>query len=132
MHQVSAKSAYQVSVFSSSQKVYSNNTCSESQISFDCLAEAFFRLAIEKMSDTQKTILVASAEILRTRVLTITGLADILSCKTKVPYSTAKWNLRALMNLGLVTGGNSENKGEPSKLTPPAMLLVSYLEEQKE
>ncbi|MBD3405133.1 MAG: hypothetical protein GF411_03235 [Candidatus Lokiarchaeota archaeon] len=79
------------------------------------------------MSDTQKTVLKTSAEILRTRVLTITALADEISCRTGIPYSTVKWNLRALMDFGLLTGGHADNKGQPSCLKPAALLLVEYL-----
>ncbi|MFW9944597.1 MAG: hypothetical protein ACFFB7_06325 [Candidatus Sifarchaeia archaeon] len=79
------------------------------------------------MSENQKLVLRVSAELLKYSDLTVTALADLVSRRTTVPYSTAKWNLRSLMNMGLLTGGDMENKGQPARLTSSAIMLVDFL-----
>ncbi|MCF2136214.1 MAG: hypothetical protein K9W43_03150 [Candidatus Thorarchaeota archaeon] len=90
---------------------------------------SFLRLADSRLTTTQKTVLCASAETLRFHQLTMTGLADLLSRRTGVPYSTVKWNLRSLMDLGLLTGTNGQTRGAKVVLTEPALMLVQYLQE---
>lgn len=126
---VTTKSSYGEIVFSTCE-----TTCEDSPHrtkkagpTFQNLARAFFDLAEERLSDTQKFVLCKSAELLRRHELTVTGLADLLSERSDVPYSTAKWNLRTLMDMGLLEGGNSENKGLPAKLTDSAELLAEHL-----
>ncbi|UCH05248.1 MAG: hypothetical protein JSW05_03540 [Candidatus Thorarchaeota archaeon] len=79
------------------------------------------------MSENQKLVLRVSAELLKNSDLTVTALADLVSRRTTVPYSTTKWNLRSLMNMGLLTGGDMENKGQPARLTSSAMMLADFL-----
>jgi hypothetical protein len=95
--------------------------------SFDSLAASFFSLADLRMSENQKLVLRVSAQLLKYRDLTVTALADLVSRRTSVPYSTAKWNLRSLMNMGLLTGGDMENKGQPARLTSAAVMLADFL-----
>ncbi|MHA1770305.1 MAG: hypothetical protein ACTSYL_02120 [Candidatus Thorarchaeota archaeon] len=93
------------------------------------LARSFLRLAELRLTTTLKTVLCASAETLRFHQLTMTGLADLVSRKTGVPYSTVKWNIRALMELGLLIGTNDQTRGTKVVLSNPALMLVQYLQE---
>ncbi|MFO7835482.1 MAG: hypothetical protein R6V83_02415 [Candidatus Thorarchaeota archaeon] len=95
---------------------------------FRSLVQAFRDLAEARLSATQKYVLQKSADLLRYHDLTVTGLADLLSEQTEVPYSTAKWNLRSLMDMGLLEGGNSEHKGLSARLTGSAKLLAEHLD----
>ncbi|MHA2600659.1 MAG: hypothetical protein AM324_000830 [Candidatus Thorarchaeota archaeon SMTZ1-83] len=79
------------------------------------------------MSENQKLVLRVSAELLKHNDLTVTALADLVSRRTTVPYSTAKWNLRSLISMGLLTGGDMENKGQPARLTSAALMLADFL-----
>lgn len=115
---VTVKLSHEVNVFSSDRKVYTD---------FDNLAASFFRLAESKLSATQKTVLIESHRMLRFNNLTVTALADLVSRSSSVPYSTVKWNLRSLKDMGLLTGGDMSSKGEPARLTPEAQLLADYL-----
>jgi hypothetical protein len=109
-------------VFSSDRKV--------STTSFNSLVASFFRLAESRMSDTQKTVLKLSRQVLKFNDLTMTALADLVSRRSNVPYSTAKWNLRSLREMGLLTGGNSNCKGEHARLTREAQMLADYFEKE--
>ena len=82
------------------------------------------------MSDTQKTVLKMSAQLLRFNDLTVTALADLVSRRSGVPYSTVKWNLRSLKEMGLLTGGDMNCKGERASLTREALLLADYFENE--
>ncbi|MFW9927720.1 MAG: hypothetical protein ACFFDM_13305 [Candidatus Thorarchaeota archaeon] len=80
------------------------------------------------MSDAQKLVLRMSRELLRYNDMTLTALADMVSRRSAVPYSTVKWNLRSLKDMGLLTGGDLNNKGQFAGLTVEAQMLVDYLE----
>ena len=97
--------------------------------SFESLASAFLTLAETRLSPTQKTVLQASVNYLQYRELTLTALADLVSRKTSVPYSTVKWNLRSLVDLGFLVGGNAINRGEPARFTKEAAMVVNHLNE---
>ncbi|MBS3795031.1 MAG: hypothetical protein KGY80_09050 [Candidatus Thorarchaeota archaeon] len=127
---MTTKSSYGESAFSSCATTCEDcpHRAKRAEPTFQNLARAFFDLAKERLSDTQKFVLRKSAELLRCHELTVTGLADLLSERSDVPYSTAKWNLRTLMDMGLLEGGNSENKGLPAKLTDSAELLAEHLD----
>jgi hypothetical protein len=100
-----------------------------STTAFQSLATSFFRLADARLSDTQKQVLRMSHELLKYHNLTLTALADQVSRRSTVPYSTVKWNLRSLKNMGLLTGGNLSRKGQLACLTYEAQMLADYLEE---
>jgi hypothetical protein len=126
------KLGHEVNVFSSGHEAeFSHTACTELP-SFDSLAESFFKLAEARMSDTMKLLLRMSEQLLRFHTLTVTALADMLSRRSNVPYSTVKWNLRLLMELGLLIGGDTEHRGRPASLTPTACMLVHYLNENDE
>jgi len=110
-------------VFSSDRKV--------STTSFNSLVASFFQLAEARMSDTQKTVLKVSHQVLKFNDLTVTALADLVSRRSNVPYSTAKWNLRSLREMGLLTCGNSHCKGGHARLTREARLLADYFEKEQ-
>lgn len=126
-HEVTTKLNPEVSVFSSGHKANFTETAYTEYPSFECLAESFFRLAESRMSDTMKLLLKMCAQLLRFHTLTVTALADQLSQRSSVPYSTVKWNLRLLMKLGLLVGGDAENRGQRAFLTPAASMLIHYL-----
>jgi len=108
-------------VFLSDRKVSTTN--------FQSLATSFFRLADARLSDTQKQVLRMSHELLKHHKLTLTALADQVSRRSSFAYSTVKWNLRSLKNMGLLTGGNLNSKGQLACLTTEAQILADYLED---
>ena len=120
IQQVTAKLSHEVNVFLSDRKV--------STTAFQSLATSFFRLAEARLSDTQKQVLCMSHELLKYHELTLTALADQVSRRSTVPYSTVKWNLRSLKDMGLLTGGNLSSKGQIACLTKEAQMLADYLE----
>ncbi|MHA3963732.1 MAG: hypothetical protein AM325_009345 [Candidatus Thorarchaeota archaeon SMTZ1-45] len=121
IQQVTAKLGHEVNVFLSDRKV--------STTSFQSLAASFFRLAEARLSDTQKQVLRMSHKLLKFHELTLTALADQVSRRSTVPYSTVKWNLRSLKDMGLLTGGNLSSKGQLACLTNEARMLADYLED---
>ncbi|MHA1480412.1 MAG: hypothetical protein ACTSQZ_03185 [Candidatus Thorarchaeota archaeon] len=96
--------------------------------SFSNLATAYLSLAEARMNHTQKLVLKNSVHVLTHNKLTLTSLADRVSRKTGVPYSTVKWNVRALVDLGLLIGGNVSRHGQLASFTVTADMLVKYLE----
>ncbi|MCK4567776.1 MAG: hypothetical protein KAU48_10755 [Candidatus Thorarchaeota archaeon] len=117
---VTAKSSHEVNVFFSDRKVFT--TC------FNSLVASFFQLADARMSDTQKTVLKLSHQLFKFNDLTVTALADLVSRRSNVPYSTVKWNLRSLKEMGLLTGGDLNCKGERASLTCEAQMLADYFD----
>lgn len=103
---------------------------SEREVSttYQSLLASFLQLADARLSDTQKLVLRLSRKLLRYHDLSLTGLADMVSRRSAVPYSTVKWNLRSLKDMGLLTGGDLNNKGQFAFLTVEAQMLVDYLE----
>jgi hypothetical protein len=116
-------------VFSSGHQVSEQFTHPADKPTFESLAASFLRLADLRLNSSQKTVLRMSAQLLEHHCLTVTGLADLLSRRSTVPYSTAKWNLRSLMDLELLAGGDSQSRGLQASLTPSGQMLAAYLEE---
>ena len=110
-------------MFSSSHKATEQNT---TPTSFENLAATFFKVADARLSNTQKQLLCECYKVLMYHNLAVTALADLVSQRTNVPYSTVKWNLRSLMDMGLLEGGNLERRGRHAKLTHSAEMLVRY------
>jgi hypothetical protein len=100
-----------------------------STTAFQSLAASFFKLAEARLSDTQKQVLCMSHELFKYHELTLTALADLVSRRSSLAYSTVKWNLRSLKNMGLLNGGNLSSKGQVACLTTEAQMLADYLEE---
>jgi hypothetical protein len=123
---VSIKSSKKVNTFSSGHQVYDFYD-TPGLPTYDSLAAAFLQLADTRLSDTQKFVLCRSAELLQFHKLTVTALADQLSRRTSVPYSTVKWNLRSLMDMGLLEGGDSNTRGRHASMTATGMMFVEYL-----
>lgn len=117
MSKVTTKFTHEVNVFSSDRKV---------STSFRSLVASFFRLAETRLTVTQKTVLKESHRLLKFHDLTVTALADQVSRSSLVPYSTVKWNLRSLKEMGLLSGGDMSSKGESAQLTPEAQMLADY------
>jgi DNA-binding transcriptional ArsR family regulator len=107
-------------VFSSDYKV--------SPTTFSSLVSTLMKLADARMSDTQKTVLMEAHRLLKFNELTVTALADQVSRRSAVPYSTVKWNLRSLKEMGLLKGGGMCSKGQNARLTYEAQLLADYFE----
>ncbi|TFG06571.1 hypothetical protein EU522_01480 [Candidatus Thorarchaeota archaeon] len=124
---MSAKSTHEVTVFSSGHEVYEEYRY-EAEPTFDSLASSFLTLADARMSSTQKLVMLMSARLLRHHDLTVTALADLISRRSSVPYSTVKWNLRALMELGLLHGGTTSNKGELARCSDTGLMLAQFLD----
>lgn len=122
------KLATEVSVFSSGHKANFTDSAYKELPSFQCLMNSFLKLAETRMSDAMKRTLMLSARLLRFHVLTITSLADKISRKSSMPYSTVKWNLRYLMRLGLIDGGDSDHRGKEARLTNTGYFLVQHME----
>ena len=114
-------------MFSSEQHALLEQSTCNAWLSFECLAASFLQLAEMRLSDTQKLLLKSSAEVLRYHCLTMTSLADVLARRTGVPYSTVKWNLRLLVDLGLMVGGSTDDRGKPASLAPAARMLADRL-----
>ena len=128
---MSTKFAKKVTAFSSGHQAFETFD-THRLLTFDSLTAAFLRLAETRLSETQKFVLCKSAELLQFHELTVTALADLLSRRTSVPYSTVKWNLRLLMDMGLMEGGDSNTRGRHASLTAPGKLLVEYLEQNEQ
>ncbi|TFF92161.1 hypothetical protein EU546_07805 [Candidatus Thorarchaeota archaeon] len=126
---MSTKFTPEVNVFSSDREVFRNNDFYQMP-TFESVVASFLQLAEARLSDTQKLVLRASATLLCHHDVTVTALADMVSRRTDVPYSTTKWNLRSLMDLGLLDGGDSENRGRRAELSASARLLAHHLEVQ--
>ena len=122
------KLATEVSVFSSGHKANFTDSAYKELPSFQSLMNSFLKLAETRMSDAMKRTLLLSARLLRFHVLTITSLADKISRKSSMPYSTVKWNLRYLMRLGLIDGGDSDHRGKEARLTNIGYFLVQHME----
>ena len=122
------KLATEVSVFSSGHKANFTESAFQELPSFHCFMNSFLKLAETRMSDAMKKTLMMSAQHLRFHVLTITSLADKISRKSSMPYSTVKWNLRYLMRLGLIDGGDSNHRGKVARLTKIGCFLVQHME----
>ena len=122
------KLGHEVSGFSSGHQAYSLKTQTADLPSFESLMESFFSLAEARLTSTQKFVLRMCKQLLRFHTLTVTALADLLSRSSTVKYSTAKWNLRSLMELGFLTGGDAECRGLPASLTTSASMLADYLD----
>lgn len=100
--------------------------------SFEKLAAAYFNLADARLGETQKTVLRCSVKVLTHNKTTLTSLADKISRKTQIPYSTVKWNLRSLVGLGLLVGGDTIRRGQMAEFTSTARMLVDFLEINEE
>ncbi len=124
---MSVKSTHEVDLFSSGYKAREENELNSSWQFFETLVNTFLVFAETKLSRTQKTVLCSCAQMLKYDSYTITGLADQVSRKSGLPYSTVKWNLRELIRLGLVKGGNENNKGVKAEMTEPGIMLVTHL-----
>jgi hypothetical protein len=120
IQRVTTKLSHEVNVFLGDRKV--------STTAFQSLAASFFRLADARLSDTQKQVLRMSHELLKHHKMTLTALADQVSRRSSLAYSTVKWNLRSLKNMELLTGGNLNCKGQLAYLTTEAQMLADYLE----
>ena len=59
--------------------------------------------------------------------MTLTSLADKISRRTQIPYSTVKWNLRSLVSIGLLVGGDAIRRGQLAGFTSIAKMLVAFL-----
>jgi hypothetical protein len=92
---------------------------------------AYFSLAEHRLSSTQKEVLVESARVLNFHEKSVTGLADIVSQRTGIPYSTVKWNLKTLVRLRLLLGGDMDQKGKSAKLTDTGAALADYFDEEQ-
>jgi len=57
----------------------------------------------------------------------VTNLVESLSEKHNIAPSTVRWNLKKLVELNLITAGNSKNKGIPVKLTDSGELVCKIL-----
>ena len=122
MRKVTAK-LRQVTVFSSDHEV--------SPTSFSSLLATFLQLADARLNATQKLVLIVAHGLLKHNDLTVTALADQVSRRSGVPYSTTKWNLHVLKEMGLLKGGDVRCKGENACLTPEARMLAEYFEQSQ-
>ena len=128
LQKVNAKLPLEVDAFSSGL-----SACKECErfldiSSFDQLTTAYFNLADARLSKTQKTVLRCSVNVLTHNEMTLTSLADKISRRTQVPYSTVKWNLRSLVSIGLLVGGDATRRGQLAGFTSIAKMLVAFLE----
>ena len=99
-----------------------------STTSYSSLVATLQQLANARLSDTQKTVLMMAHRLLKHEHMTVTALADQVSRRSAVPYSTVKWNLRSLKEMGLLKGGDMCCKGEKARLTYEAQMLADFFE----
>jgi hypothetical protein len=128
VQQVSTKSPLKVNVFSSRPEACSMCEQSPYGSAFESLKSAFLSMAEARLSPTQKKVLQSSVKTLEYRDLTLTALADQVSRKSGVAYSTVKWNLKSLVEMGLLVGGDTTNRGAPAEFTEVAIMLAKHLE----
>lgn len=95
---------------------------------FSILMRSFVRLARFRLSSKQKLLLKKSKLLLSSRKMTLTSLAEYLSSELNLAHSTVKWNLRALRDVGLLTGGDVNEKGINAELTLAGELLAESLD----
>lgn len=107
-----------------------SSDCKVSEAGFRSLVSSFYRLADARLTDTHKQVLVASYRLLQHRNLSMTALADLISRKEYLPYSTVKWNLRSLREMGLLRSGDAVSKGRRAELTVEAHMLAAFFQKQ--
>jgi DNA-binding transcriptional ArsR family regulator len=95
---------------------------------FSILMRSFVRLAQIRLSSKQKLLLKKASNLLSSRKMTLTSLAEHLSSTEDLPHSTVKWNLRALRDVGLLMGGDMNEKGIDAELTLAGALLAESLD----
>jgi predicted transcriptional regulator len=61
------------------------------------------------------------------KCINVTNLVENLSINHDIPPSTLRWNLKKLVELGLIITGNSGNKGIPVKLTDSGKFVCKIL-----
>jgi hypothetical protein len=95
------------------------------------LADGFTKLARNRLTKKQQKLLLATREANRYRpMLSYTALADYLSRKLKMPFSTVKFNLRVLRKTGLLTTLATDKQSNAATLSHCGQLLVQLLPEQ--
>ena len=95
---------------------------------FSILKRSFIRLAECRLSSKQKLLLKKSENLLSSRKMTLTALAELLSTELNLPHSTIKWNLRTLRDMDLLTAGDANEKGINAKLTLAGVLLADSID----
>ncbi|MFX1519995.1 MAG: hypothetical protein ACFFCD_08740 [Promethearchaeota archaeon] len=95
---------------------------------FSVLIRSFVKLAQLRLSSKQKLLLKKASNLLSSRKMTLTSLAEHLSLTEDLPHSTVKWNLRTLRDVGLLTGGDMNEKGINAELTFAGALLAESLD----
>ncbi len=92
------------------------------------LAEGFTKLARNRLTKKQQKLLLATREANRYHpTLSYTALADYLSRKLKMPFSTVKFNLRVLRKTGLLTSFAFDKQNNAATLSYSGQLLVQLL-----
>ena len=61
------------------------------------------------------------------KYITVTNLVEVLSRNYSIPASTLRWNIKKLVELNLITAGNSKNKGIPVELTDSGKFICKFL-----
>lgn len=95
---------------------------------FSIVMRSFVRLAQFRLPTKQKLLLKKSKTLLSSRKMTLISLAEYLSTELNLAHSTVKWNLRALRDVGLLKGGDVNEKGINAELTLAGALLVESLD----
>ncbi len=124
---MSTKSPLKVNVFSSRPDACTMCEQSPYGPAFESLKSAFLNMAEARLSPTQKTVLQSSVSVLEFRDLPLTALADQVSRNTCIAYSTVKWNLKSLVEMSLLVGGDAVNRGEPARFSAVAVMLAKHL-----
>ena len=76
---------------------------------------------------TKHQILVLNELKVNVYYFSVTNLIERLSEKHNIPPSTLRWNLKRLVDSGLIIAGNSKNKGIFVKLTESGKLICEIL-----
>ena len=76
---------------------------------------------------TKHQILILNELKINGHYFSVTNLIEKLSEKHNIAPSTLRWNLKKLVDSGLITAGNSKNKGIPVRLTKSGSYIYQII-----
>lgn len=89
-------------------------------------------ILLEQLKDKQQSIFFAASKILTKKNISLNKLSDILSERFDLSFSTIKWNLTKLRNIGLFeTNGERGNRKTILMLTHLGLSLYSNFAQTK-
>ena len=86
----------------------------------------FLRFAEKKLTANQKKILIFIREH-ENKLMTFNSLAESAYNEIKIPFSTAKYTIKSLRDLLLITTGTKDNPKKPVSLTQVGKIVADFL-----